>query len=461
MTYGNPFLVTPHGDITQGLGMLDQALQYRKQQQEQQQLNQQQQQAQQQLNQQQHQAQQAASEAFKSGDSDAIAQAMVDHPQMARALESAQNFKSAATKQSLVNSARNILLNPNDSEEILKKRIQTVQDAGGDASDSMAALQEYKQDPKGFMQNVKNVYATYDPKGFQAYQSAQPQQAEPMTPYQQGMLNINQQNANIRRLQLEQKALEDKAKEKNTSLNQQALQQKIKVNKQNQAQLMQERKAGLTSAYTNATDTINLAKTIMNSKGLSGATGVSSLFPTIPGSDTAKTEALIDTLKSKTFLDSVEKIKGAGLGALSDAEGNKLNAAITQLNPNMSEKDFKSSLNTIIKIMGRAQKKSASLMQNAGYSVPDVDNVYDDNQSDYASNRNLDNAAQGSQDARMPAPEAAISYVRNNPDSLEEFKEKYGYAPSVAPLSAIEFVKNNPQYKGQFVSKYGYAPEGM
>lgn len=451
MTYGNPFLVTPQNDITQGLGMLDKALQYRQQQQEQQQLQQQQLQAQQAQQQKQQQAQQAVSAAFKSGDSDAIAQAMVDHPQMAGALESAQNFKSAATKQSLVNSARDILLNPNDAEEILKKRIQTVHDAGGDASDSMAALQEYKQDPKGFMQNVKNVYATYDPKGFQAYQSAQPQQAEPMTPYQQGMLNINQQNANIRRLQLEQKALEDKAKEKTTSLNQQALQQKIKANKQNQAQLMQERKAGLTSAYTNATDTINLAKTIMNSKGLSGATGVSSIFPTIPGSDTAKTESLLDTLNSKTYLDSVQQMKG--MGALSDAEGKKLSSAIASLNTNLSEKDFKSNLNTIIKITGRAQKKAASLMQNAGYSVPDVDNVYDDNKS-Y-------NAEQGSQDARMQAPEAAISYVRNNPGSLEEFKEKYGYAPSVAPLSAIEFVKNNPQYKSQFISKYGYAPEGM
>lgn len=459
MTYGNPFLVTPQNDITQGLGMLDKALQYRQQQQEQQQLQQQQLQAQQAQQQKQQQAQQAVSAAFKSGDSDAIAQAMVDHPQMAGALESAQNFKSAATKQSLVNSARDILLNPNDAEEILKKRIQTVHDAGGDASDSMAALQEYKQDPKGFMQNVKNVYATYDPKGFQAYKSAQPQQAEPMTPYQQGMLNINQQNANIRRLQLEQKALEDKAKEKTTSLNQQALQQKIKANKQNQAQLMQERKAGLTSAYTNATDTINLAKTIMNSKGLSGATGVSSIFPTIPGSDTAKTESLLDTLNSKTYLDSVQQMKG--MGALSDAEGKKLSSAIASLNTNLSEKDFKSNLNTIIKITGRAQKKAASLMQNAGYSVPDVDNVYDDNKSYNAFMRNLDNAEQGSQDARMQAPEAAISYVRNNPGSLEEFKEKYGYAPSVAPLSAIEFVKNNPQYKSQFISKYGYAPEGM
>jgi hypothetical protein len=153
MTYGNPFLVTPQNDITQGLGMLDKALQYRQQQQEQQQLQQQQLQAQQAQQQKQQQAQQAVSAAFKSGDSDAIAQAMVDHPQMAGALESAQNFKSAATKQSLVNSARDILLNPNDAEEILKKRIQTVHDAGGDASDSMAALQEYKQDPKGFMQN--------------------------------------------------------------------------------------------------------------------------------------------------------------------------------------------------------------------------------------------------------------------------------------------------------------------
>ena len=367
MTYGNPFLVTPHNDITQGLGMLDKALQDRKQQQEQQQLNQQQQ-----------QAQQAASAAFKSGDPNAIAQAMVDNPQMAQALHNAQNFKTTATKQDLVNSARNVLLNPNDAENIIKKRIQTVTDAGGDPSDSIAALQEYKNNPKSLMQNARNVLALYDPNSLKELQLSQ----TGMTPYQSAMININQQNANIKKLQLEQKSLEDKAKRKTTDLQQQNLQQKIQVNKQNQAKLMQERKTRLTSQYTNATDTINLAQTIMDSKGLSGSTGLDSIFPTYPGSDTAKTEALIDTLKSKTFLDSVEKIRGAGLGALSDAEGNKLSAAITQLNPNMSEKDFKSSLNTIIQISGRAQKKSASLMKNAGYSVPDVNNVYGDNQSD-------------------------------------------------------------------------------
>jgi hypothetical protein len=453
MANGNPFLVTPGGDMSQGLGMLGQALQYRRSEDERQQQLQQQQEQQAQV----QAGKQALQQAYQSGNPDDIANAMIKYPEMASVLQGAMQFKSDATRQNLVSSARDVLMNPAQTEEILKKRIQMVTEAGGDPKESIAALAEYKQDPEGFMQNAKNIYAMYDPQGFKSYQSAQPQQA--MTPYQSAMININQQNADIRRLQVEQKMLEDKAKQKTTDLNQQELQQKIQANKQNQAQVMQERKNALTNAYTNSVDTINLASAIMNSPGLSGATGLSSLFPTAPGSKTAKTESLIDTLNSKTYLDSVQQMKG--MGALSDAEGKKLSSAIASLNTNMSEKDFKGSLNTIIQITKRAQTKASNKLQKLGYSVPNVENAYQDNQDDTTPNPDISDASQSNQGARMTAPSAAIDYVRSNPSSLQEFKEKYGYVPTIAPSSAIEFVKNNPQYKSQFKEKYGYLPGGM
>lgn len=85
--------------------------------------------------------------------------------------------------------------------------------------------------------------------------------------------------------------------------------------------------------------------------GLSAAVGAGvgkTLLPfvgPIPGTDRADFAAQLETLKAQTFLPMVEKLKG--MGALSDAEGKKLNAAVGALDANMSERDFKASAEQI------------------------------------------------------------------------------------------------------------------
>lgn len=89
------------------------------------------------------------------------------------------------------------------------------------------------------------------------------------------------------------------------------------------------------------------------SPGLSRSVGLYSKVPTIPGSDSANFQAELETFKSQAFLPQVAQLKG--MGALSDAEGKKLSAAVGALDPSMSEKAFRESINRIKATMSTAR----------------------------------------------------------------------------------------------------------
>ncbi len=86
--------------------------------------------------------------------------------------------------------------------------------------------------------------------------------------------------------------------------------------------------------------------------GLSTAVGVKGLTGgflggwVVPGTDAADFNAELDAMKAQVFLPMVQSMKG--MGALSNAEGEKLTAAIGALSPQQSEVQFKKSVNRII-----------------------------------------------------------------------------------------------------------------
>lgn len=71
---------------------------------------------------------------------------------------------------------------------------------------------------------------------------------------------------------------------------------------------------------------------------------VASRLPTIT-QGSADLEALVETIKSKTFLSSVSQMKG--LGALSDKEGAKLTSSIANLDKTQSPESFQRNINYI------------------------------------------------------------------------------------------------------------------
>lgn len=126
------------------------------------------------------------------------------------------------------------------------------------------------------------------------------------------------------------------------------------------ADQQQTREAGF-DATRQTIGTIN--RLLANNNGLTGATGMIGVQRFFPGTDAADFASQVETLKAQTFLPMVQQLRG--MGALSNAEGDKLNAAVGALNFNMSEKAFAESL-------GRIRDQLSAAMQKAGYDTRDV-----------------------------------------------------------------------------------------
>lgn len=120
--------------------------------------------------------------------------------------------------------------------------------------------------------------------------------------------------------------------------------------------------AGVVASYQIATETLDRLKT---HPGLGEAVGVGwektaipFVGPVIPGTDRANFVAELEAFKSQVFLPMVQNLRG--MGALSDAEGKKLTAAVGALETNMDEKAFLASIENIKKDLAAAQTRVLS-----------------------------------------------------------------------------------------------------
>jgi len=90
----------------------------------------------------------------------------------------------------------------------------------------------------------------------------------------------------------------------------------------------------------------------------------------VPGTDRKDLEAMVDTLKSQQFLAGVKEMRGTG--ALSDAEGARIERAISSLDTNQSVSQFKNALGVIKANLEKAQAKTIARGQapTSGTTTP-------------------------------------------------------------------------------------------
>ena len=117
------------------------------------------------------------------------------------------------------------------------------------------------------------------------------------------------------------------------------------------------------SAHDQTRQTIGTINRLMEHPGRRGATGTWNLGRMVPGTDAADFAAEVETLKAQTFLPMVQQLRG--MGALSNAEGDKLNAAVGALRFDMSEKAFNESL-------GRIRDQFGAALGRAGIDTKDM-----------------------------------------------------------------------------------------
>ena len=106
---------------------------------------------------------------------------------------------------------------------------------------------------------------------------------------------------------------------------------------------------------------VSLMTELKDSEGFNSLFGFG--YTGIPGSAGADAKVLFDQVQAQGFMEAIKDMKG--MGALSNAEGEKAASAFVGINPSMSEKAAKTRINEVIKYikMGEDRLKTGQLIE--------------------------------------------------------------------------------------------------
>ncbi|HDS9790327.1 TPA: phage DNA ejection protein [Escherichia coli] len=310
--------------------------------------------------------------AIQSGDRQQVRDLMTKYPGQLEKIQSGMKWADEDQRNSigtLAAGARLASSSPEAMQSWLQNNAKELTRVGVDPN---SVAQMYQQNPSGFGEFVDHLgMAALGPIDYFNVQDKmvgrqQDQQRINETIRNNDMTNargwasnnIAQQNVNLRRMELEDKKYDRLIANETNALKLAELQDKRLQNQQAMEQAKRDKADAYNSGMDNLSRTIETATKVLNSPGFTGYFGtnlnpLSSRF--IPGTEAADTETLVDTLKSQGFLSGIQQMKG--MGALSNAEGQKVMDAIGSLSPNQSEKSARAAIKTIIKTTEMAQKR--------------------------------------------------------------------------------------------------------
>lgn len=173
-------------------------------------------------------------------------------------------------------------------------------------------------------------------------------------------IKISKQNANIA-------ALNAQISKEGNNLKRQELQLKLQDMQEKRDTAVREKAADVSSARSSMDNMLNTADRILKTPigTVESAAGpVSSRMPTV-SQDTADFEELITTLGSQSFLAQIPNIKG--MGALSNAEGEKLQAALQNFSLRQSPDRLLENVREAQRLILKARKNLT-----ARHGVPEV-----------------------------------------------------------------------------------------
>lgn len=156
----------------------------------------------------------------------------------------------------------------------------------------------------------------------------------------------------------------------NSDVQRQLIEQRIedlKVKADEKQATLQSQAQGKVAAFDSALDTLNVIAAHPGKKSVVGALtgGVASM---IPGTDAAGFASQLETFKAQTFIPQVAALKG--MGALSDAEGKKLTAAVGALDPKMKQKEFDAQVVKIKTSLEDAKQRALNMPGMPKQSTP-------------------------------------------------------------------------------------------
>lgn len=326
----------------------------------------------QQARQQQMQFQQDASQVAQNPTTQGITNLTVKYPQYKDAFKQAYDQMNQQQQQDSISFASRLYAasqagNIDLQKQMIQQRIDAAKNSGQDSEAYESMLQGINQDPN-FGKYISGMYLSStmgadkfantfkslgEEKRATENQPLEAQKTAAETAYKQaqtqgvfGDLELKKQANQIEMMKV-QLSKETNALEREKLANQIAVQQR------DFGQKYQERQAEASNSLSALDNTLDTVRQLKLHPGLASNLGVRGVIPNIPGSDAANAAALIEQLQSQSFLSQVEKMRG--LGALTEAEGAKLNNALGALKTSQSEDQFRKQLNSIETLISKAR----------------------------------------------------------------------------------------------------------
>lgn len=159
-------------------------------------------------------------------------------------------------------------------------------------------------------------------------------------------------------------AMNAAANREGNDLKRQELRLKIQETQQKLDESVRDKAATAEAAATAIDNSLNTIERIKKNKSLNDVLGsVEGRLPSVLSDEGADAIALIETLGSQAFLAQIPSMKGQG--ALSNAEGEKLQSALTNLRRTQSEAQFRANLDEAARLMKKGRDNLAKR-----YGVP-------------------------------------------------------------------------------------------
>ncbi|QLZ60927.1 phage DNA ejection protein [Citrobacter freundii] len=311
------------------------------------------------------------------GDPQKMTALAAKYPGQMEAIKSGIGFQDEQHQMSLGNAARDLRVamatgNPQAVQQIALKHAGVLGSVGSSADD---ITQQFQQDPNGLANIVDAVgLSALGAKDYYGITGDRDKLAETVRSNRAGEAvqwannGIAQQNVNLRRMELDDKKYDRQIANETNAIKLADLQDKRQQNQAAIEQGKRDKADAYHSGMDNMSRTIDTATKVLKSPGFTGYFGtnlnpLSSRY--IPGTDAADTESLVDTLKSQGFMSGIQQMKG--MGALSNAEGQKVMDAIGNLSSGQSEKSAREAIKTIISTTENAQKR---MQQKYGKDIP-------------------------------------------------------------------------------------------
>lgn len=365
--------------------------------------------------------QQAYANAYASGDRGALRQLATQYPDQIESVRKGMGFIDEDQRNSigtLAAGARLASSSPEAMQSWLQNNAKELTRVGVDPNN---VAQMYQQNPSGFGEFVDHLgmaalgpidYFNVQDKMADRQLTMRGQDLNSQTAARNQAItmrgqdiqaNLGQQRINLdaetNRINNENKHLDRMLSAETNDLKRQEIQSRIAANNQKLQQKQQELNDGYKDGINTLTTSMFTLNDIVNSPALKSITGLRGAIPNVPGSQAADTQARLDTFKSQAYLTAVQAMKG--LGALSDAEGKKLDQAVGSLQNSQSEETFRRNAGVIMNTLNQKRNEAVGkYVQQNGIK-------------------------------RVEAPQASIDYLKQHPELSIDFINRYGYLPSL------------------------------